>query len=54
MGESPRPQGTITTLLFTDVGGSTRLLQALGDRYTEALAHISADEIVEVAAGKGR
>lgn len=32
-----RPTGTLT-LLFTDIEGSTRLLQALGDRYGAALA----------------
>ena len=31
------PAGTIT-LLFTDIEGSTRLLQQLGDRYTELLS----------------
>lgn len=31
------PQGTVT-LLFTDIEGSTRLLQRLGDRYAEVLA----------------
>src|SRR5919197_673391 len=31
------PTGTVT-FLFTDVEGSTRLLQELGDRYAEALA----------------
>src|SRR5947209_16031468 len=31
------PSGTVT-LLFTDIEGSTRLLQRLGDRYAEALA----------------
>jgi predicted ATPase/class 3 adenylate cyclase/uncharacterized protein HemY len=30
------PTGTVT-LLFTDIEGSTRLLQLLGDRYTEAV-----------------
>src|SRR5919204_2446446 len=34
---TPRlPSGTIT-LLFTDIEGSTRLLHALGDRYTDAV-----------------
>jgi class 3 adenylate cyclase len=33
------PSGTVT-FVFTDVAGSTRLLEALGeDRYAEALAH---------------
>ncbi len=31
------PTGTVT-LLFTDIEGSTRLLQQLGDRYTDVLA----------------
>ncbi|MFL5656311.1 MAG: hypothetical protein ACJ8CB_19285, partial [Ktedonobacteraceae bacterium] len=31
------PASTIT-LLFTDIEGSTRLLQRLGDRYAEVLA----------------
>src|SRR5262249_31225274 len=31
------PVGTVT-LLFTDMEGSTRLLQQLGDRYTDVLA----------------
>src|SRR5256714_15663901 len=31
------PRGTVT-LLFTDIEGSTRLLQRLGERYGEALA----------------
>jgi predicted ATPase len=31
------PQGTVT-FLFTDIAGSTRLLQELGDRYAEVLA----------------
>jgi predicted ATPase/class 3 adenylate cyclase len=31
------PQGTVT-LLFTDIEGSTRLLQELGDRYADVLA----------------
>jgi predicted ATPase len=31
------PTGTVT-LLFTDIEGSTKLLQALGDRYAEVLA----------------
>ena len=32
-GDRPRlPTGTVT-FLFTDIGGSTRLLQDLGDRY---------------------
>src|SRR5947207_10972095 len=35
MGELPR--GTVT-FLFTDVEGSTRLLQELGDAYADALA----------------
>jgi class 3 adenylate cyclase len=32
-----RPTGTVS-LLFTDIEGSTRLLQRLGDRYGEVLA----------------
>ena len=32
-----QPSGTVT-LVFTDIEGSTRLLQALGDRYPEVLA----------------
>jgi class 3 adenylate cyclase len=35
--ESERAPGTVT-LLFTDIEGSTRLLNALGDRFGEALA----------------
>jgi predicted ATPase/class 3 adenylate cyclase/DNA-binding XRE family transcriptional regulator len=35
--ENELPTGTIT-LLFTDIEGSTRLLQQLGDRYVSALA----------------
>ncbi len=31
------PEGTVT-LVFTDIEGSTRLLQTLGDRYSDALA----------------
>jgi len=31
------PAGTVT-FLFTDIEGSTRLLQQLGDRYAEVLA----------------
>jgi class 3 adenylate cyclase len=31
------PSGTVT-LLFTDIEGSTRLLQQLGDRYRHLLA----------------
>ncbi len=31
------PTGTVT-FLFTDIEGSTRLLQQLGDRYAEVLA----------------
>jgi class 3 adenylate cyclase len=31
------PTGTVT-FLFTDIEGSTRLLQELGDRYADALA----------------
>ncbi len=31
------PTGTVT-FLFTDIEGSTRLLQKLGDRYAEVLA----------------
>src|SRR6516162_6388156 len=31
------PTGTVT-FLFTDIAGSTRLLQQLGNRYAEALA----------------
>ena len=31
------PTGTVT-LLFTDMEGSTRLLQLLGDRYADVLA----------------
>ena len=31
------PQGTVT-FLFTDIEGSTRLLQALGDGYADVLA----------------
>jgi predicted ATPase/class 3 adenylate cyclase len=34
---SDRPTGTVT-LVFTDIEGSTSLLQALGDRYPEVLA----------------
>jgi YVTN family beta-propeller protein len=34
---SELPSGTVT-FLFTDIEGSTRLLQQLGDRYAEALA----------------
>jgi hypothetical protein len=34
---SELPSGTVT-FLFTDIEGSTRLLQRLGDRYAEALA----------------
>jgi predicted ATPase/tetratricopeptide (TPR) repeat protein len=33
----PLPSGTVT-FLFTDIEGSTRLLQELGDRYSEALS----------------
>jgi class 3 adenylate cyclase len=32
------PTGTVT-FLFTDIEGSTRLLEELGDRYSEVLAH---------------
>lgn len=35
--EAGRPAGTVT-LVFTDIEGSTSLLQALGDRYPEVLA----------------
>src|SRR5262249_57292107 len=35
--ESRLPAGTVT-LLFTDVEGSTRLLQELGEDYTDVLA----------------
>jgi class 3 adenylate cyclase len=35
--ESWLPAGTVT-FLFTDVEGSTRLLQELGDEYADALA----------------
>ena len=31
------PRGTVT-LVFTDIEGSTRLLEALGERYREVLA----------------
>ena len=31
------PTGTVT-LLFTDIAGSTRLLEELGDQYADALA----------------
>ena len=31
------PTGTVT-LLFTDIEGSTRLLQRVGDRYADVLA----------------
>jgi class 3 adenylate cyclase len=31
------PHGTVT-FLFTDIEGSTRLLQELGDEYAQALA----------------
>jgi class 3 adenylate cyclase len=31
------PTGTVT-FLFTDIEGSTRLLQQLGDRYADVLA----------------
>jgi class 3 adenylate cyclase len=31
------PSGTVT-LLFSDIEGSTRLLERLGDRYVEVLA----------------
>lgn len=34
---NPLPSGTVT-LLFSDMEGSTRLLQALGERYAETLA----------------
>jgi class 3 adenylate cyclase len=37
MEASELPRGTVT-LLFTDVEGSTRLLERLGDRYGEARA----------------
>jgi len=33
------PTGTVT-LLFTDLEGSTRLLQQLGERYAEVLAQM--------------
>jgi class 3 adenylate cyclase len=33
----PLPDGTVT-LLFTDIEGSTRLLQERGDEYAELLA----------------
>ena len=35
-GNEPPPSGTVT-FLFSDVEGSTRLLQALGDRYDELI-----------------
>jgi class 3 adenylate cyclase len=35
--ENNQPTGTVT-LAFTDIEGSTGLLQALGDRYPEVLA----------------
>lgn len=35
------PTGTVT-FLFTDIEGSTKLLQLLGDRYSDALGHHSA------------
>ena len=34
------PMGTVT-LLFTDIEGSTRLLQQLGDDYASVLASVS-------------
>ncbi|MCW5852247.1 MAG: hypothetical protein KIT87_19390, partial [Anaerolineae bacterium] len=34
------PQGTVT-LLFTDIEGSTRLLQEVGERYADLLAEHS-------------
>ena len=37
MGHPRLPNGTVT-LLFTDIEGSTRLLQQLGDRYSVALS----------------
>jgi class 3 adenylate cyclase len=37
MSRQPLPKGTIT-FLFTDIEGSTQLLQCLGDEYARALA----------------
>jgi predicted ATPase/class 3 adenylate cyclase len=46
-GDSPLPSGTVT-MLFTDVEGSTRLLEGLGpDRYAEALM-VHREQIREV------
>jgi hypothetical protein len=36
VGPGQLPSGTVT-LLFTDIEGSTRILQQLGERYGEAL-----------------
>jgi class 3 adenylate cyclase len=37
LNESDLPLGTVT-FLFTDIQGSTRLLQTLGDQYAQVLA----------------
>jgi class 3 adenylate cyclase len=46
------PTGTVT-FLFTDIEGSTRLLQQLGDRYAEALGQHQALLRVAFAAHDG-
>lgn len=56
MGEtsrsSPLPEGTVT-FLFTDIQGSTKLLQKLGDGYTQVLAehHALMREAIEEHGG---
>ena len=47
------PSGTIT-LLFTDIEGSTALVNRLGDRYGEALSAQRALVRAAIAAGRGR
>jgi len=46
------PTGTVT-YLFTDIEGSTKLLQRLGDRYTELLDEHGTILRAAIAAGRG-
>ena len=48
--DTSQPTGTVT-LVFTDIEGSTGLLQALGDRYPEVLADRH-DRLVREAFGR--
>jgi class 3 adenylate cyclase len=46
------PSGTVT-FLFTDIEGSTRLMQELGDRYVQAQGGSSRDRLRALEAAGG-